>query len=176
MYVGTQCTIGKTSYKNGNYLKYFGFTQCKKFLKEITGASKSNLAFLKKQTFFPINCVKMPRTTSTIYLYGTLTDPEYTNFCGSTDNSSLACLSLTCLNVPTMDVCSGSLLFSLVLMSTVFSSRLRLLLTYVSPSDNCIEIEAGIARTLQFPVLKYMCANYSDGITYPKFRGLLKAN
>ena len=53
-----------------------------------------------------------------------------------------------------MDVCSGSLLFSLVLMSTVFSSRLRLLLTYVSPSDNCIEIEAGIARTLQFPVLK----------------------
>ena len=81
-------------------------------------------------------------------------DPEYTNFCGSTDNSSLACLSLTCLNVPTMDVCSGSLLFSLVLMSTVFSSRLRLLLTYVSPSDNCIEIEAGIARTLQFPVLK----------------------
>ena len=85
-----------------------------------------------------------------------LTDPEYTNFCGSTDNSSLACLSLTCLNVPTMDVCSGSLLFSLVLMSTVFSSRLRLLLTYVSPSDNCIEIEAGIARTLQFPVLKYI--------------------
>ena len=54
-----------------------------------------------------------------------------------------------------MDVCSGSL-FSLVLMSTVFSSRLRLL-TYVSPSDNCIEIEAGIARTLQFPVLKCVC-------------------
>ena len=98
----------------------------------------------------------------------TLTDPEYTNFCGSTDNSSLACLSLTCLNVPTMDVCSGSL-FSLVLMSTVFSSRLRLL-TYVSPSDNCIEIEAGIARTLQFPVLKCMCKLVTD-CGYPKKTG-----
>ena len=122
-----------------------------KIAKRNYGRSQIKSCFSKKKPFFANKLC--------IYLYGTLTDPEYTNFCGSTDNSSLACLSLTCLNVPTMDVCSGSLLFSLVLMSTVFSSRLRLLLTYVSPSDNCIEIEAGIARTLQFPVLKdiYMC-------------------
>ena len=147
-----------------------------KIAKRIYGRFQIKSCFSKKTNFFSYKLCKDAEDYFYYLLYGTLTDPEYTNFCGSTDNSSLACLSLTCLNVPTMDVCSGSLLFSLVLMSTVFSSRLRLLLTYVSPSDNCIEIEAGIARTLQFPVLKYMCANYSDGITYPKFRGLLKAN